>query len=451
MRLYYGSIVNKSVTRLASLWNAGVNLSRGPIARASALSLGIRLGGLALSFLQAILTARLLGPAGYGLVASILAIVQLLATVAAFGMGPVGVRAVPSLLFSDDKPRLSAILRLSARIVLALSSVLALLAALAVLPLIASQTFSLVTLVAAGLLVFPLALLPLFGGWARGFGEIAISQIPGEFIRPLLMAAGLAMCMFFAIQPGVSGYLLLTLSTAAIALVCAFSWQWWKNLRYLPPPSAGPNLREHIASALPFLGLALTTILQAQALTLLLSALSGPFQTGVFQPVARLAPIMALATQAAIMRYGPRIAELYQAGEFDTLRRITRTFTWTTTLLTTLTALAIAGAGPWIMLAFGSEFVDGAGLLWIIAAAQIFNALCGPVGTLLAMTGHGRSALAGQIAGVALLAAIAVALLPAYGALGATIAMAAGLVFNNLWQLVAVRRLLPVRPSIPGI
>ena len=49
-------------------------LGRGPVARGSLMSIAIRVAALGLGFLQAVLTARLLGPEGYGTVAVALSI-----------------------------------------------------------------------------------------------------------------------------------------------------------------------------------------------------------------------------------------------------------------------------------------------------------------------------------------------------------------------------------------
>jgi len=90
--------VRKIATALGFGLKQGRALVAGPIARASALSLAIRLAGLVLSFAQAVLTARLLGSTGYGTVATILSAAQLLSTAAMFGFGPLAVREIAASL-----------------------------------------------------------------------------------------------------------------------------------------------------------------------------------------------------------------------------------------------------------------------------------------------------------------------------------------------------------------
>ena len=66
----------------------------GRVARGAALSLTIRIGALGLGFAQAVLIARLLGPAGYGDFAVTLSAATLVASFALLGLGGFAVREV---------------------------------------------------------------------------------------------------------------------------------------------------------------------------------------------------------------------------------------------------------------------------------------------------------------------------------------------------------------------
>ena len=115
------------------------------------------------------------------------------------------------------------------------------------------------------------------------------------------------------------------------------------------------------------------------------------------------------------------------AEKLNGIRSITATFTWTTTVITLATALTIAVAGPWIMLVFGPEFQESAPLLWIVGAAHVFSAACGPVGMLLLMERKGGRALSAQIVALAANGALGLVLIPRLGALGAAISLSGGL------------------------
>ena len=222
-------------------------------------------------------------------------------------------------------------------------------------------------------------------------------------------------------------------------------------MRTLPRPDRDESHNTTLSAALPFLGLGLASILQGEINTLLLAALSTPEQTGLFQPLARIMPLLILPIQAAGIRYAPRIAELWTSGEVQRIRSITRTFTWTTTTITLALGLGICLAGPWVMLVFGPEFVDVAPLLWIIAAGQMLNAACGPVGIVLTASGHARAALWGHAAGLTVNFLAGLILIPRQGVWGATIAMVMGIVMWNCVLLVMAKRKTGIDPSLASL
>ena len=441
-------MVNFFVTRFSSLWNAGSNLVRGPIARASTLSLGIRLFGLTLIFVQAILTARLLGPAGYGTVATIISVSQVLAIVALFGLGPMAVREVPAHKAVGVEAALGGLWRLSLQTVFLLSILFAGLATFLILPALVKGASVDNGLTFGGLLVMPLALLALLRDWAQGFNRIAVAQIPAEILRPALVVAGMLAVLAFGSAFSPRDYLGFVLVASFLAVGLSFAMLWRSDLRKLSSHRANSDLRSTLSNALPFLGIGLATVMLGELNTLFLAIFATPEETGLFQPVARIAPLMALPVQAAGMRYAPRMAELWKSGEHDRIRAITRTFTWTTSTLTLLLALLLAGVGPWLMIAFGPDFSASASLLWIFAAAQVFNAVCGPVGMILMMSGHSQAAFLGLLLGLAANAILGWLLIPHLGALGAAISMAGGIVLWNSSLLILTMRLTGINSSL---
>ena len=423
-------------------------LAGGDIARASAASLFIRVFGLTLSFAQAVLMARLLGASGYGMVAVAMSIVQILATVSMLGFGPLAVREIPAGLAADSRSSVAAFVRLAFLAVLGLSLTAGLVLAIVASLEVVGPAYRPV-LEIGGLLMVPLALINLFRGVAQGFGRIVLAQVPGEVVRPAVLV--LIMLIFAALGGSFmpANFMWSAAGAALAAATAAGAWLWARDLARLPHAQNRTDPGQ-FTLALPFLGLALTTMLQGEINTLLLGWLATPRETGLFQPIIRFTPVLALPVTAAGMRFAPRIAELWQKGETDRIRWVTATFTWTTSLLTLGVALAIAAAGPVLMWMFGREFHESAPLLWYVAAAQVFNASCGPVGMLLTMGGQSGGALGGQIAGLAVNVAVGLVLIPAHGAWGAVIAMVAGIVVWNLTMLAMTLRRYGFDPSLVG-
>lgn len=73
------------------------------IARGAVASIVIRTTAIGLGFIQAVLTARLLGPEGYGIVAVALSVATVAATLSVLGLGPLAVRELARLVAKAGK------------------------------------------------------------------------------------------------------------------------------------------------------------------------------------------------------------------------------------------------------------------------------------------------------------------------------------------------------------
>ena len=413
-------------------------LAGGPVARGAMASLAIRLAGLGLSFIQGVLTARLLGPAGYGAVAVVLSVAQVTATLSLFGLGPLAVRELAAARAAGDDGRVRAFARFAL-----LATFLFSLLAMAGLW-FASGGFGLLAL--AALAVPLLALIQLLRGLSQGLGGIAAAQWPLEILRPLALLILLA-CAGLAGGLSPMGFIACMLAATLLALVASGI----TVLRRLPPRGAhaiAPQPRRWLGDAAPFLGMALASLLVAELNTLLLGWLAGAEQAGLFQPVARIAVLLSLPAQAAGMAFSPRVAALWAAGDRQALRRLTATFAWTITAVTAAAAAGLVLLGPWLLGIFGPDFVPGAGLLWQFGLAYVLSAACGPLGILLAMTGRAGLAVAGQAVGIAVNLALGLWLIPDQGAAGAATAAAAAIVVWNLVLVAVVRRRVGFDPSL---
>ena len=427
-----------------------LNFASGPIARGSIVSVAIKVTGIGLSFVQAILAARLLGAEGYGLVAVALSVAQIGATLALFGYGTLAMREIAGWLASGKQHLLGPFTRHAAGSVFVFS-LLAASIILAVSTLAADRLaeYRLVLLISA-LIIPALALIHLLRGITQGFGEVGSAQWPGEILRPLLLIA--MVLGIIALQPPLTApqfLILFAIAGFGSALASALLVRSLLKAHLQPSPESSPTPK-WLGKAAPFFALSLLAILQGEVATIMLAMFATPEQAGLYQPIARLSPIIALPTTAVMMRYAPRIAELWTSDELPRLVSINSTFTLTTTGLTIAATIALAGLGPWILLAFGAEFAGLAPLLWIIGAAQIFDAACGPVGPILMMTDKSRLALIGYSAGVLITAALGLALIPLYGASGAAYAVSGGIVTFNIIMLWMVNRYNGFDPSIMG-
>lgn len=424
-------------------------LLAGPIARGTIVSLLIRLCGIGLGVIQAILTARLLGPEGYGAIAMVLSLSMILATIALVGTEMLSVREVAKYVATGDTERLHGFLRASRLLVIA-TMVFGAFVVVLVLPQLplAAEFHS--------VLIYAVFLFPIFAlvlqnqAILRGIGQTALSQIPFQILRPVILVSVLLSCFISGIQIGTTGYLNTAIAGAVSALILA----WLATVRFIPKRKAAPeamsiaNLAQHSS---PFFVISILGLLLGEVSTLMLAWWSTPEQTGLFQPIARIAPLLLIGAQAASIRYASRLSELWTQGQMKKIEQITRLFTLVSTFIAVGMAMAFVLFGKVLLGIFGTEFATNTTALWVVAGGQIFNAAFGPVGLLLTMTNRASFVVWPQIAALIATLISGYALIPEMGVLGAAVAMSIGTISLNATLLIIVRRKMGFDPSIVGI
>jgi O-antigen/teichoic acid export membrane protein len=389
------------------------------MARHSGTSLCLQLVAIGCGFLFAVAAARLLGPSGYGLVAFALSVSNIVATLALLGTNALAAREVGSSAAKCDWSRLRAFVRWAA----STTAVTLTFGALAV---------GLVSLVAGPyrsvLLIGSLGV-PLLGGLLllrginQGARRIVAAQFPMDVGRWAITLSVVGYVFAAHIRATPAQIVAVVLLSNAVSLAMA-SVVLRRHLRTLPSTQAQQaSFGGWLAASLPFLTVALLGITATEMNTLLLGSISGPREAGLYQPLARLAPLMLIAKDAIEMPLAPRIAAMWQAGDHDNLAQLIRRSTIASTLATTFVAGAILAASPLIFGAFGPDFETVRGYLFWIAAAQIGNTAFGPSPLLLAMAGDMRRRIQAQALTLAVQAVLTTALVPAFGVEGAVIAL----------------------------
>lgn len=178
---------------------------------------------------------------------------------------------------------------------------------------------------------------------------------------------------------------------------------------------------------------------------ILVSALAGAADAGVYNAALRLALAGTLALQALRLAIAPTLARLLTVGDVDGVEHLHRTAAvWITVVSFPLYLVFVAWPAEVLRL-FGPGFSTGATALAILAAATLVNLATGPVSTLLLMSGRSAVTFAVTAASLSFGIALAVVLVPRYGVTGAAIAKAAAVVGENIAVTVLVRRAVGVR------
>lgn len=162
-------------------------------------------------------------------------------------------------------------------------------------------------------------------------------------------------------------------------------------------------------------------------------------EVGVYNAAARTAALSTLVLLAFRGIFTPMVSELHGGGRREEMARLYRDVSaWIFTgslAVFLLTALLSRD----VMAIFGEEFMPGWPAVVVIASAQLFNASVGLTNSALAMTGHQKTVMFATIASAAALVAGSLALVPAYGVMGAAAATAISITLVNTITLFALR------------
>lgn len=403
------------------------------VLRGAFVALCLKVAGAGLSFIAALLLARLLGAAGYGIYSYSLAWVGLLAVPAGLGMQPLVLRLVASHRARSEWGLLRGILHRSGQLVL-VSSCVVTAAAAATAPFLVSGASALATF-RLGLLLLPLVAL----GQARaavlqGLERILSGQLPDLVLRPLVFLG-------FVLAASLSPHRALSAPEAMVyqllAAMAALLFVAVSAHRRLPPEarSAAPEYRTRswIQGARRLLLLALIHALNGQADLLVLGCFEDPATVGVYAAAVRCVAPLGFIVIALDAAFAPVIARLHAIGDRRRLEE--------EVIRTARAALALALAAAFVILLcgrpllslFGSGFERGLGALSILCLGQLAATGAGSVGTLLLMTGHEKET-AIYLGGAALVnLTLNVLLIPCLGMEGAACASAVTLILLNVF------------------
>ena len=240
------------------------------------------------------------------------------------------------------------------------------------------------------------------------------------------------------------------LGGAALALVVGsvlVGRLWPAEARAASPERDARTWRD---TALPLLITAGIYLLLSRTDILMLGILDSSASAATYAVITRFSDLMTLGLMSATAMIGPVAAELAARGDRAQLQRVvTKAVQWSSAL-TVLLGIVLLLFGKLLLSLFGAEYVEGYAPMTILLVGQAVNALAGPVGYLLSMTGHQQRVV--QVLGLSAILNVGLnaVLIPFFGVLGAASATA---LTNLVWNVVlhvSVRRRLQIDSTALG-
>jgi O-antigen/teichoic acid export membrane protein len=392
-----------------------------------------------LSFVTAVLLARLLGKDGYGIYAFAFAWASFLIIPALAGFDQFLVRGMARYDIQKNLQHMKGLLRRANQIVLFTSTTIAGIGCIISLTLLSS---SLRAPLCVAMLLLPITSLTLLRqGAMQAIGRIVTGQFPEYIVGPLLMLAGLGILIWVG-----GGALTPTTALGAYVVGTAIAFVVGAILlkRSLPVTlrSVSPSYetRKWIKTSLPIMMINGVWTANRYLGIIILGTLASTSDTGVYNAVERGAAVILLVHLAVNMPLAPAIARLYAQGDLAGVERASEQMARTSTLVSLPICLAFAIFPQVYLSLYGAGFGAGATAMTILALAQLVNAATGPSGNVLIMTGNQRPAMWATAAGLLVNLTLGIVLVPSLGITGSAIAFASSIVFWNITLTVLGRR-----------
>jgi O-antigen/teichoic acid export membrane protein len=177
--------------------------------------------------------------------------------------------------------------------------------------------------------------------------------------------------------------------------------------------------------------------------TVFVGGFAGPLQAGVYKVGAVGANIIGLLQDPAYTAVLPRLSKLWASGRFADIRTLLRAATLVVVPVMLVTVATIVVFRNAIVETIGGSAASDATTVLVLAClAQAVNASLFWNTALLYAAGQSRAAAVAALVSVSVQVALLLALVPAFGAIGAGVSsMLAFLTLNLVTTLVAVRLL----------
>ncbi|MGH6754680.1 MAG: oligosaccharide flippase family protein, partial [Bradyrhizobium sp.] len=298
--------------------------------------------------------------------------------------------------------------------------------------------------------IIPLALLTVVSSMLRALRQIFSSQLILSVMWPLMTACGVAALGASVSVVGATSVQLAAMTcTALLGLILL--WRASPRLRGIRGQFPTRTL---IQTSLPLFFVTAMNTLLLWSPNIILGFFASEAEVGRFALASRTAMLAAFAVSAVNFMAAPNFAALHRRGDFATLNATAR---HATLLMLTFGSVPImvllAFPGP-IMALFGEEFRPAGLSLLILTLGYLVSTICGPCGIVLNMTGHEKTLQ--NVTLVSLLATwgLSLPLSGFYGGVGMAVAVAAGVIVQNVGCSIFVYRnlgilTLPMRRPIP--
>lgn len=413
------------------------------------VALVLRIGGAGLGLAFNLLLARSAGAEGAGLFFLAFSVSGLLALASRLGLDAIVVRRTAAAAAKGEWLAV----RADAHAALAITLIAAGVASVGLwllAPLVSEAVFHKPELVPAmrGLVfaILPIALSVIFAELLRGLHSLVRSQALQALVAG---AVALPLLGLFVGDFGIGAAVWAQVAGNSVA--CALGAWWWRDeIRAkgaaMNPDASAPAVASRarylhlLGAARPLFYFSMLGALMGTLDILVLGKLGSATDVGIYAIAVRLAMLTSFILLASNSYAGPYFAAAYAKRDLDALHLLAIRSAQVTALAATPLLILFVALPSTLLGFFGREFIAGAPVLMVLAVGQFVNVVTGSAGQVLIMAGHERDMRNASFLAAAVTIAGLVALVPKWGALGAAMATAGGVVTQKLVATMLVHK-----------
>ena len=420
------------------------------LVRGSVLTIMVAAGARVVALGLQVLLARSLGQQNYSDYSYAFAWLGVVSVAGTVGMNTAALRFIAGYMAMSDWARIKGFIVRSMYVVLGASAFIAVAGSIVVVGVgTIRDELSVVLIVGAWAVPFS-ALLLHFAAVLRALGKPVLAATIRLIVRPAALACVIGFLWLVTrgdvpaatamVMEIVAGGLALVVAGAVIRRV----------LR-----NRGTDVRidesgEWLKVSVPLLGVALMQLLMRHTDVIVLGVILGTETSGIYWPATRVALLVGFGVAAVDAVLPPLIARYHVQNNKADLQRLV------TLSARGLFAFAVVGVGVILVArnlvldAFGPGFRQGASALAILGVGELVRAASGSVGFVLSMTGHHRLVVGTLAWATVAHVALCLALIPAFGIIGAATSTAVMLAFSNGALALRCWKAAGIDPSVFG-
>jgi O-antigen/teichoic acid export membrane protein len=292
----------------------------------------------------------------------------------------------------------------------------------------------------------------------RGFHDIRLATLlgglatagkSGGLIMRVLLLGVLVLLWVRSEQTSLATVMLVCMGSGSVSVVVSL-WLLYGKVSSLSPSEGAQDevepvsAKEVLDDAIPFLAIALTSLVLLSADVWILSALGSLKEVGIYGAASRLVTFVTMPLLIVNLVLPPIVSEMYAQGQTGRLERTLRTFSTLAGVpsLAVLLVFMLLG-GPILGLVYGKPIYHGDTailVLLILSAAKLTAVWSGSCGLVLQFTGHQRSMLRVSLLTSPLFFVVAIWATQRYGPVGVACAVAVTTALQNVIMVLLAKR-----------